>query len=379
MNKMNKNRIESNNRISFVTIMNIYNVHLTKDVGLIPFGMSKYFDYESYCATYDNPPYSNLKYVPGLKIWRVKKITGNYDFDAFLFLIKNARRIGILNIYHQRRWSALYIYIYKLINPKGHVYWKLDGGEFDKEGSKIKSTIYAKVLKKCNLVSTEILDNANRQTRFTGEHISYIPNPLDPNIIRSFLPFEERNNTILTVGRLGCYQKATEVLMDGFRISCQNISKDWKLRLVGPIEKHEIDFQNFIDEWFIKYPEMRKRMEFVGEISDRGQLLEEYRKAKIFVLPSRSESFGLALIEAGANGDFIISTDIPSFKSITCDFEFAESFPIDDVETLANKIEKSRNIPRKELEKKANEIQNRMSNNYSLESCCIKIQKSLNI
>ena len=91
----------------FATIMDIENVHLTKDVGLIPYGMSKYYGYNSYCVTYNNPPYSNLKNVPGLKIWAVKKITGDFDFDAFLFLMKHAKDIDVLNVYHQRRWFGV--------------------------------------------------------------------------------------------------------------------------------------------------------------------------------------------------------------------------------------------------------------------------------
>jgi glycosyltransferase involved in cell wall biosynthesis len=364
---------------TFAAIMDIHDVHLTKDVGLIPYGMGEYYGYDAYCISYDNSPYPNLKNVPGLKIWPVKKITGKFDVDAFLFLIKHAKDIDVLNIYHQRRWTASCIFLYAFLNSSGTVYWKLDGGGFDKEASKIKQKIYAAAIKKCKLISTETEENAKIQSEWLKREVKYVPNPYDPNLEKGFRPFCMRKNVILTVGRLGTEQKATEVLMDAFRMACSSaVPKDWKLRLVGPIEEEETNFQKYIDEWFKKYPDMRERVEFAGIISQREALAEEYRQAKIFAFPSRHEGFALSMVEAGVSGDYLIGSDIPSIRAFTREFEFADSVPVDDVEMLAAQFEKCCDAP-EQLEQKARKLYEHTIENYSLKSCCDKIQESLNL
>lgn len=364
---------------TFAAIMDIHDVHLTKDVGLIPYGMGEYYGYDAYCISYDNSPYPNLKNVPGLKIWPVKKITGKFDVDAFLFLIKHAKDIDVLNIYHQRRWTASCIFLYAFLNSSGTVYWKLDGGGFDKEASKIKQKIYAAAIKKCKLISTETEENAKIQSEWLKREVKYVPNPYDPNLEKGFRPFCMRKNVILTVGRLGTEQKATEVLMDAFRMACSSaVPKDWKLRLVGPIEEEETNFQKYIDEWFKKYPDMRERVEFAGIISQREALAEEYRQAKIFAFPSKHEGFALSMVEAGVSGGYLIGSDIPSIRAFTREFEFADSVPVDDVEMLAAQFEKCCDAP-EQLEQKARKLYEHTIENYSLKSCCDKIQESLNL
>ena len=261
----------------------------------------------------------------------------------------------------------------------GLVYWKLDGGGFDKETNKAKQKVYSAAIGKCSIVSTETKENVKKQSDFTRKKFVYIPNPYDPNLEKPFCPFCERENTILTVGRLGTKQKATDVLMEAFRKACLNIPQSWKLRLVGPIEKVETDFQKYIDEWFAQYPEMKGRVEFAGGISDREELSAEYQKAKIFAFPSRYEGFSLAMIEAGAAGNLIIGTDIPSIRAFTCDFEFSESFPVDDIAALVAKIEQCCNMSNHQLEEKARKLYDYVVADYSLRSCCAKIQESLKI
>ena len=363
----------------FATIMNIQNAHLTKDVGLIPYGMSRYYGYKSYCINYNNAPYPSLANVPGLNILFVKKITGAFYVDAIFFLIKKARKIDVLNVYHPRGWSALYIIIYKFLNKSGKVYWKLDGcsSDFEKEENRFKRKLYLAAQHKCDVISTEIAYDAKMQGKIGGNKILYIPNPYDPNLEKGFRPFKERESTVLTVGRLGSEQKATDILMEAFRLALPTFSKDWKLRLVGPIETGETDFQKYIDKWYAMYPEMRGRVEFTGEILEREKLSEEYQKAKIFAFPSRHEGFSLAMIEAGVAGNYIIGTDIPSIREFTCEFEYGESIKVDDIDGLAAKLSKCCNTPDCYLEEKAQKLYTRVVQNYSLKSCCDKIQESL--
>ncbi|MBQ9594822.1 MAG: hypothetical protein IJR35_03070, partial [Synergistaceae bacterium] len=51
----------TSNKPTFCTLFNIGNEHLTKDVGLIPYGMSEFQGYNSFMATYINGDYPNLE------------------------------------------------------------------------------------------------------------------------------------------------------------------------------------------------------------------------------------------------------------------------------------------------------------------------------
>ena len=46
-----------------------------------------------------------------------------------------------------------------------------------------------------------------------------------------------------------------------------------------------------------------------------NQLYEEYCKADIFLQPSKSETFGIVVLEAIETGLSVIASDIPAFKS----------------------------------------------------------------
>jgi len=158
------------NKMIFATLFNMKNVHLTKDVGLIPYGMHQYFEYDAYCISYNNGPYPAInKECKGMKMWFVRKITGCFDIDAILFLIKNARKIDILNVYHIRLVSTAKIFVYKLFNPKGKVYWKMDGCSRAYENSnKLKRGIYYRAMKKCSLLSSEVEASRKKLTMNWG-------------------------------------------------------------------------------------------------------------------------------------------------------------------------------------------------------------------
>ena len=77
----------------FCTLMGISNGHLTKDVGLIPYGMYKYEGYDACNLNYTDDFPNLKKYVPGLRIELLPRRTGNYRIDSCLWLIKNAESL----------------------------------------------------------------------------------------------------------------------------------------------------------------------------------------------------------------------------------------------------------------------------------------------
>ncbi|WP_228448499.1 glycosyltransferase family 4 protein [Chryseobacterium sp. CH1] len=146
----------------------------------------------------------------------------------------------------------------------------------------------------------------------------------------SSVPPVEKQNIILTVGRIGTYQKNTEVLLDAIK----NINLlDWKVIIIGPIEE---SFIPVVDDFFLNAPNLKEKVEFTGNISSRELLDTYYAKSKVFVLTSRYESFGLVLVEALAHGNFLVSSDLLPAQEISGFGKFGELFPVGDSQKLAS-------------------------------------------
>ncbi len=79
----------------------LHNFHLMKDVGMIPYFMSKFFDYNSFIVTYKNDDYGYLKELnkdSKLKLIFLKK-RFNDRINVLLYILRNARHIDVLQFY----------------------------------------------------------------------------------------------------------------------------------------------------------------------------------------------------------------------------------------------------------------------------------------
>lgn len=146
----------------------------------------------------------------------------------------------------------------------------------------------------------------------------------------------------------------------------------WKLKLAGRIEEN----MNIACDFYAKYPDLKERVIFSGEVRDRKELLNLYADAKVFAFPSRYESFGIALTEAMMQGCFAVVSDIFSSKSLTENFRYALSSEVDDVDGLARNLLYSC-THEAEIEKLAKEGREATLKRCDLKTVCSRIAEGL--
>lgn len=327
------------------------NVHLTKDVGMIAYILYKYFNYDSHIACYKNGEYPYLdNEVKGLKIDFIDNYIGDAEEDGKRYIIENAKDIDVLQLFHLSKRSLNWIYIYKKLNPKGKVYLKLDACV------QMKQTVFndtiTGILKLCDIISVECRQLYDYFNENWPVRVEYIPNGFYDHGRRRPVLYEEKENIICTVGRIGAAVKANHILMEAFKYIAP-ILPDWKLKLIGPVED---SFKDYLKKFFDENKDIADRVILTGEITDKSVLDGEYRKAKIFCLTSYFEGFPLVFCEAVKNGCYIISTDL------------VPAFDITDNQKLGDLFDYG-NIP-----KLSGLLVNICSNEQKLRECCTAIQ-----
>lgn len=327
----------------FLTLFpNCENVHLVKDVGMVPYCLHKFSAYDSTIASYKNGdyPYLNTE-VEGLKqVFIVKKYSSE-RLNVLYFLMKNAKNYDVLQLYHFSISSLIYLTFFKLLKSFSSIkktYLKLDAddGILDVKLDGFFGWLAKLMLSKIDLISVEckVLYDKLKPIPFWNENLIYMPNGFYTHEIRNLIEYEEKQNIVLTVGRIGSYQKANEFLMEAFAAIAEE-KPSWMLQFVGPIEK---DFNDYIKDFFINFPNLKERVVFFGSISDRVVINDIYKKAKIFSLTSRYEGFPLVFLEAMRMGCTLISSDVSAAYDVIENDKYGRIFKNENVDELIVKL-----------------------------------------
>jgi glycosyltransferase involved in cell wall biosynthesis len=323
--------------LRFLTIFpEAENIHLIKDVGMLPYALHKEYGYESTIACYHNGNYPYLlTELTGLKMMFIKRIFGNVVLDVLWFLLWHRSKFDIMQTYHFQFRSLLWLYFFKLFTRKRKTYLKLDANAdtLRKSESGKFADINKKLLKHVNLMSVESRLLQRQLEEKWNVDLLLVPNgfykPETP-----FIQYENKKNIILTVGRIGSPEKCNRQLIEAFG-EISFLFPAWILELTGPVEP---DFQTEIADFFEQYPNLKDRIIFTGAIADRNELFKKYNEAKIFCLPSIREGFPLAMVEAASAGCYLISSDFASAYDITDNEKFGTIFPAGKFKNLREQL-----------------------------------------
>lgn len=295
--------------------------------------MYKAGNYEAELVTYKNSPdYPYLESeVNGLKLSFIKN-TGRFFYaekGVLRYLWSFSKKIDVLNLFHFKKGNVLYLLIYKILNPKGKTYVKLDINlSFFRT---IDNFLYSKFILKNYLLKgltklhfklTDLFSVETEEARLhllgvypeLKKKLICVPNGVDEDFIaRTVLmkSFDQKENIILAVGRIGTDQKNTELFLESLLLTDL---QDWKVYIAGPVEK---SFEPYLKRFFDNYPGLKENVFLTGNISDRKELFELYNRSKIFCMTSRYEGFPIAFSEALYFGNFIITTPVSSSSYVT--------------------------------------------------------------
>ena len=140
----------------------------------------------------------------------------------------------------------------------------------------------------------EIMQGHNKKTRCIA-----VPNFLEDVSIN--VELEQKEKTVVTVGRLHPV-KGFERLIELWQMVAKN-HEDWKLKIIGggSIEKKLRKKVNALG--------LSKQIEIVGAM-EHDDVIEEMKKASLYVMTSYSEAFPFVLIEAMSSGLPVVAFDV---------------------------------------------------------------------
>lgn len=313
------------------------NQMLLKDCGIIPYMLHKNHGFRSVmvgAGTFEPRKFPYLKkYLCGLEMDFLPEDT----LQARLaYIDAHAAEIDLLILHGARGEYIPLVEHYKNLRPDGKIYLATDMNI--NWGSRIahEEPAYKKFIQSCDVVATSC--------RATQKYLSAkwrVPIEMIRNGWYNFPQvsfdnlFEQKENIILTVGRVGSNIKLTkrsDILLEAFA-KVANDLPGWNLRIVGFIYE---TFKPWIENYFTAHPELKERVIFTGQINDKTALANEYKRAKIFCLTSPSEG-GTPNVTAEAlfAGDFMIFSSIDAAYEATDDNKCGRVFPIGNIDALA--------------------------------------------
>ena len=331
--------------------MNIYCLYpyLTNNdllkLGVIPYYLTKYYGYNSTFINFNFDDYSYLE--EDLSILNMDFIEKKYSFDilnVMRYLRKNAKNIDIFECVHYSIPTFTYFLTYKIFNRKGKTYFTIDtdyNTALRLNGFK-KGLRYLFESKMSIFIFKHLIDFATIETKkaqnvFLESHpiykkkLHYLPATLSLNSEIK----KEKKNQIISVGRIGSHQKASEIVLESFKKVKEQTNNDWILKMVGPISE---EFKDYIEDFFKENPSLKNSIIFTGNIVNRKELYEIFAEAKIFCLPSRYGSFEIVFTEALFYEDYLLITDIGIGEYLVENTNFGQIVEIDDVEDITSKM-----------------------------------------
>lgn len=317
------------------------NDQILKDCCVVPYMFHKALGYRVVLVAAPSGQWTNLEYLPGYETDILEPPPGSLtksDMDDWLgewarqceqYLKKNYQSIDVLFCFGLYPTYLPVIPLYKRLRPDGKVIMKLDANRGWLDRCTVET--WNEALGQCDVITCETKRVKRLLSRKWPFKIEYLFNGTYDYIENTRVEYYEKKNIILTVGRIGIWEKANDVMLEAFRLAAEQIP-GWSLRLVGGVAP---EFKPVLDKFFQDNPQLKQRVCVVGRVDDKRQLRQEYAQAKIFALSSAVESIPNVCAEAIKNGCYMVCSDIDGAPESVGFGKCGRIFPIGDSKAMA--------------------------------------------
>lgn len=291
------------------------NVQLLKDRVLFPYVCFRSFGASLKILTQSTGDYPYLPYLEGAELVILPKDLAHMD-AAVQFISEHAGEIDLLFLFGARGEYIELTHTYRSLRPDGIIYLKLDANIDWMNALPLSHEPFAAFLQDCDIISCETRRLQTLLYKKWQRPVEYIPNgvyyPLYPEAAN--VCFEEKENIILTVGRLGTAQKNSLLLLYAYALTFPFLKEPWDLVMVGSATpEFQADYENFCR----KFPPLAPHIRLTGHIEDKQTLHQYYKRAKIFALSSRAEGSPNVFSEAAIFGCTVLTTDVDAASDMT--------------------------------------------------------------
>lgn len=330
--------------------------HYGKDPFLVPYYLSRELQCNSVHIIYDSTRGHSLpKEREGVNLIDLPHAKGKWYISCramYVYLWKHAKEIDYFMLFFDCPESRMLGIIYKLFNPKGKCYIKMDVNPYAISDSIKHHNWLKRWLYVCfNRLSKSTIDVVSCESKLAlqklhssrnswnqwGDKLVYMPNGFDEALCQQLSIRDknvaEKENLMITVGRLGTPQKNTTMLL---RALAKTNLRDWKVVLIGPIQD---DFKKNIHKFYSENPDKKNQVTFAGPIYNKKELWEWYNRSKVFLLSSKYEGFALVFVESQRFHNFIISTPVGAARDVVEDGKYGRLVPIDDADAMSREIQ----------------------------------------
>jgi len=334
--------VKRGNNMRFLTFFNTEHTHLYKDVGMIPFYLARTLGWKCSICYFDNVSIKDSYYEKFVCLLPVR--FSKYKFIQYIYIIqfiyRNAKEYDIVNFYHGNLRVYLCALLFKIFNHNCKIYVKMDLNQ-----TNLERICLISIKQSIKHLFEQVVDCFSVETKSFYEHLQkyqsyknkliYIPNGFFGNDQFSIHKII-KENIILTVGRIGSYEKNNELLIEAIVKIPPSKLVGWKFFFVGPVTN---EFLEYIDQICIENNYLKQHLIFTGNIVDKKTLYEIYSKAKVFCLTSRWESFGIVIPEAMYFHNYIITSDFPAAYDLTDNGYVGKIFESENVYALRLALE----------------------------------------
>ncbi len=304
-----------------VIFENLEPVHLGKDVGALPLALQNNENWDvslystfGHFAQSDYEKNVKLKFFVAFKNRKINKLL------LFIDILKNAKNIDYLMVFHGGKDKSILFWLCKLFNKNLVTYVKLDMGELNASTILHKSSTESFFKKTARLLLSKPVDLFTVETKRVFEMIKELPqykNKLHylPNGFYADSPYDwsvPKEKMIISVGRIGTPQKNNELLLSAIE-QLENIG-EYHFYFIGPIES---SFQARVDALLSRREDLRDKIILTGNITDKEKLYQYYKRAEILCFTSLYEGFSLVMVEASYFGCYLLSTDLSATYDLT--------------------------------------------------------------